>query len=177
LQSINRESESDTTLILDNLTAIKEALARINREESISESSLMMGDIDGVIRELAGLSSSVRTASQQVTAGLNEVKQLAEVLCTELQRGCDLALRASAITQMFDEQVRAFDEAVAQFGYVEEMAFATGGNSQGEDISALYSMESERKLHQEVFGGGSAVAGETSAPSSDSEFGDDIELF
>jgi methyl-accepting chemotaxis protein len=178
LQTINLKSEADTNLVLENLAAIKEALARINREETVSEGSLMMGDNNVVTSQLAGLSSSVRTVSQQVTAGLDEVKRLAEVLCSEVKLGCDQARRAEVITQLFDDQVRAFDEAVSQFGYMSEMASTSADRGHGGDISTLYSMESERKLHQEIFGKDAAMVEETPAPSpSGSEFGDDIELF
>jgi hypothetical protein len=180
LQFITRGSEHDTRIVLDQLAAINEALAKISREEAISESSLMMaGDGDVVSTELTGLAASVREVSRKMAVELKQVQQLAEELCLELERGCNLARCASSITQLFDEQLRNFDEVFGHFGYTKEMAIVDAGK-QGDDISELYSMESERKLHLEVFGGDLRAAESMPAVSENqesSEFGDDVELF
>ena len=60
------------------------------------------------------------------------------------------------------------------------MATIADGRNQGDDISKLYSMESERKLHLEVFGGDLRTIEDTpTVPENQkgSEFGDDVELF
>jgi len=181
LQSITKESEKDTRIVLDTLAAINQALAKISREEVISEHSLMMaGNSDVVSTELTGLSLSIREVSREVAVGLSQVRELAEGLCSELERGCNLARGASSITELFDEQLRNFDEAFGQFGYTKEMATIADNSNQGEDMSKVYSMESERKLHLEVFGGEAGAAESMSADSQhqeSSEFGDDVELF
>jgi len=79
--------------------------------------------------------------------------------------------------EIFDQQLRKFDEALEKLGYTDAMAAATTGERAG-DLSALYSMESERKLHLEVFGGEeSAYTQLVPAGQGNSEFGDDVELF
>jgi hypothetical protein len=182
LHSITRKSECDTRSVLDGLAAIGEALEKIACEEAISETSLIMGGNGEVVDgELAGLTGSVKTSSQEMNEGLNQVRQLAEALCQELERSCELAIRAKSITELFDEQLRNYDEAFAQLGYTEEMAaMATSSNHAG-NLAALYSMESERRLHMEVFGGSEYGASEGSVAASSnlgaSEFGDDVELF
>lgn len=181
LQSITRESENDTRIVLDKLAAINQALAKISHEEAISERSVMMAGGGNVVStELTGLSLSVREVSREMAVGLNQVRQLAEGLCSELERGCNLARGASSITQLFDEQLRNFDEVFGQFGYTEEMATFADNSNQSNDISTLYSMESERKLHHEVFGGDVCAVESTTTVSENqesSEFGDDVELF
>jgi hypothetical protein len=182
LHSITRKSEGDTKIVLEGLTAVSEALAKINSEEAVSEGSLMMtGNDDLVSSELAGLSQSVRTSSQEMTVGLSQVRQFAEALCSELERGCELALRAASITELFNAQLRNFDEVFEQLGYEKEMTtlVAARGN-QSDELSQLYSMESERKLHMKILGGEASVqegAPPTSVNHEDSEFGDDVELF
>jgi hypothetical protein len=76
--------------------------------------------------------------------------------------------------------LRNFDEVFAKLGYTSEMAAPTADNNQVEDLSKLYSMESERKLHIEVFGTNATDTGDPSGSSlrgETSEFGDDVELF
>jgi hypothetical protein len=174
LHSITRKSEGDTGIVLDGLAGISEALANITCKEALSGGSLMMtNSSDAVSSKLSGLSESVRTSSQEMTAGLNQVRQLAEALCSELERGCALALRAESVTELFDEQLLDFDQVFEQLGYTEEMASVAAGSNQADDLSKLYSMESERRIHLEVFGG-EASAAETQA---DSELGCEVELF
>jgi hypothetical protein len=175
LRAITRKSEGDTGIVLDGLAAIGEALAKITSEGALSESSLMMTSSGDVVSgELTGLSQSVRASSQEMTAGLNQVRKLAEALCMELERGCELARRAACVTELFDEQLRKFNEAFEQLGYTKEMA-AVG--SEADDLSKLYSMESERKLHLEVFGGEPNSTVPALGDQEGSEFGDDVELF
>jgi hypothetical protein len=177
LHSITRKSEGDTSAVLKGLAAIGEALTKITGEEAMSESSLLMtAGGDGVSTELAGFSLSVRTSSQEMTSGLKQVRELAEALCSELEHGCELARSAASITGLFDEQLRNFDQALEQLGYTEEMAAAYTKGNQADDLSGLYSMESERKLHQEVFGETSSTDS-TAQGEENSEFGDDVELF
>lgn len=181
LHSITKKSEGDTATVLQSLAAISDALAKITSEEALSKGSLMMmaGSDDGVSRELAGLSQSIRASSQQMTVGLHQVRQLAESLGLDLERGCELALRAQSIAELFDEQLRSFDRVFERLGYSRDMiSVATAGN-QAADLAKLYSMESERKLHLEVLGG-EAGSSQSPLPASghvSSEFGDDVELF
>ena len=181
LHSINQSSKSDTRVVLEGLAAINSCLAKITSEGAVAKGSLVMsgsGDVNG---ELANLSQSVRTSSQEMKAGLNRVLRLAGELCSELKRGCELAIRSASIYELFNEQIRDFDQAFGQFGYTKEMsAVVETGGSQVHDLSNLYSMDSERKLHQDIFGG-EASATESASPASviqhGGEFGDDVELF
>jgi hypothetical protein len=180
LHSINQNSKGDTKVVLDGLAAINGCLARITSEGGIAEDSFIMSSRGDVSSELTGLSQSVRTSSQEMAVGLNEVRQLAEELCAELKQGCELALRAASIIELFEEQICSFDEAFWQVGYTKEMSLVVAAGNQVNDLSNLYSMDSERKLHQEIFGGdasGVECTPATSALQQNCEFGDDVELF
>lgn len=178
LCSIAMASEGHTKLVLDALTAISNALAEITNQEAISQSSVIMSSGgEFVSNELADLSESVRASNLEMTVALKQVLQLAEELCAQLERGCELSARAASVTECFDEQLRSFDEVFAKLGYTSEMAASTADDNQVEDLSKLYSMESERKLHIEVFGTNAANGEATSTSSLTSEFGDDVELF
>jgi len=159
LRSITREGGGDTRVVLDGLAAISEALAKIVRVKVTSGSSLMMGGGEVVNAELSGLSQSVRISGQKMMEGLTQVRQL--------------AVHASIVIELFNEQVRSFDSAFGQLGYTKEMATVAVVGDRQDDLSALYSMESERKLHLEVFGG----EGNSAGNQGNREFGDDVELF
>jgi hypothetical protein len=173
LHSITKESAGDTGAVLGAMAAINESLAKITSEGALAEGSLIMTSSSNVVRsELAGLAQAVKASSHEMMMGLNQVRQLAEELCSDLEQGCELALRASSVSALFDELLRNFDETFMQLGYKEEMASVNAAGTQAYDLSKLYSMESERKLHVEVFGGDTSTS---ASPAS--EFGDDIELF
>jgi hypothetical protein len=174
LSTINRESEGNTRIVLDSLAAINEGLAKITLEETMAAASWMMTrGSQAVSIELADLSNSVKASSQEMTLGLNQVRELAKVLCSDLARGCELSHSASLVTELFDEQLREFDGAFERLGYTKAMVAACVDSSQAGNLSKLYSMESERKLHEEAFRGESGATENRD----NSDCGDDVELF
>lgn len=179
LQTITKQSEEHTQAIFEAAGYISNALERITIEMDSSNSSLMMAEGGGEIvgKELQGLSQIVRESSQQVRVGLDEVRQIAQTLCLELKRGCDLAHRASTVTKCYDEQLYNFDDVLKQLGISKEMLAHTHGVNQGGDLSKLYSMESERELHLEIFGGAkiSTQSGDDEGKGLDLD--DGVELF
>jgi hypothetical protein len=181
LNSITQGSEVDTRIVLDRLQAIDGSLAKIAGVGAAAENSLIMtGDGSNVENVFSGLSQSVRAASQEMTVGLNQVRQLAETLCTELTRGCEVARRAASLPELFDEQVRNLDDAFGQLGYTTGMSAMVAAGNQADGLTNLYSMDSERKLHREIFGeeaGSEEGTPPASAIQQGSEFGDDVELF
>jgi hypothetical protein len=173
LHSVTKVSEVDTRTVLDGLAAINNSLAKVTREGVEAERSVMMTSSSDAVRcEFDGLSSSVKTSCEQMVAGLNHVRQMAEELCLELEHGCRLA-GESSITELFDEQLRNFDEVFRKIGYAKDMTVGRDSGNEADDLSKLYSMESERKLHMEIFGGNTSAGENPEA----SEFGDDVELF
>jgi hypothetical protein len=181
LHTIVGWSAEYTRIVLDGLAAIGEALATVTLKQSASEDSMMTaGRGEGLSGELGGLSQAIRASSSEMGLGVTVVKKLAEELCVELDRAGQLALGAASIAQIFNEELEKYDEVLDRLGFTEDMVPVAASGNQTEDLSRLYSMESERVLHMQIFGG-SAGAPDTSASSpanaSGSEFGDDVELF
>lgn len=174
LSAITNSGKMDIRIVLDILAAINDALAKITSEQALSGDSLMMtGGGDVVGSELSRLSQSVKASRQETAAKFNQVMQLAKALCSELELGCDLALHAQSITELFDEQLRSFDEVFGKLGYSEEMSAVGASCKEAGDLSNLYSMESERKLHTRVFGGDASDAENQEG----GESSGDVELF
>lgn len=181
LHRITTERGSDATLVLTGLSAIREALAGISQQKSSAQNSAILsaGSANLVSDELAGLSNTVRNASKQAALGLEQVKDLAENLCTELARGAELAERATTLRDSFDQLIANFNTSFDQLG-IDTSAKAISHNAGvAENLSTLYSMHSERVLHHQTFGGGPLPLSPPKQPSSlpPSEFGDDVELF
>jgi hypothetical protein len=187
LHRVTTERGSDATLVLTNLRAIHDALDGIGQGKSVAQESFILSSdsATAVSDELAGLSTAVRSASQQAALGLDEVTQLAESLCTELTRGVELAQRAASLRDTFDELLASFNSAFEQLGLsAGSMPINQAGHDQdghvAQDLSHLYSMHSERVLHRQTFGGDTAAAPlpmPADATTPPGEFGDDIELF
>jgi hypothetical protein len=179
LQTITKQSEDHTRAMLEAVGSIRTALERINIEMNASGGSLLMAEGGGemVGKELEGLSQIVRSSGQQTRVKLDEVKQVAQTLCSELKQGCELAERSSSIIKLYDDQLFNFDNVLRHLGVSEEMLTQTGGANQGGDLSKLYSMQSERELHSKIFGGAMPSTEASGVEGNDSDSDDGIELF
>jgi di/tripeptidase len=174
LLSVTKGSEGDTKIVLDALAAIHLSLEKITHDGAGAANSLMMTSSSQAVRnELQALSQAIRDSSQEMSTGLSQVQQIAAGLCPELELSCRLALRAASLLPSFDEQLQNLDDALTQMGCTGPMLDASDGGSQADDLSRMYSMESERKIHMAVLGGDANLA----ATPESSEFGDDVELF
>jgi hypothetical protein len=180
LQTITAERGGDTVQVLTDLAAIREALAKITQGRTITEGSSIMinGGGDRISGELAALSLAVTSESHNMVLRLEEVRHLAEAICSDLTSGAELAVRTASLTERFDDLLGGFDQAFARLGLSGGIPAADPGIHYAEHLSNLYSMESERVLHHQTFGveapGYSAI---TPCPADVSEFGDDVELF
>jgi hypothetical protein len=184
LHRITTERGSDATLVLTSLHAIRHALDNIRKEKSsdtVTDSSILSAGNDTVVsEELAGLSAAVRSASQQAALGLEEVEKLADSLCAELARGAELAQRAASLRDNFDQLLTSFNATFEQLGIRTAATSHNHGTNVAQDLSSLYSMRSERVLHQQTFGEETPpkqTAERDTVPNTPSEFGEDIELF
>jgi hypothetical protein len=181
LHSIAQSSENDIHAVLGGLTAISGALTQIVNEESASGGSKMICDGDEALKkEFAGLAQSVDQWSRNMTSELNGVVKLASALRSELAQGCELAGRADDIPRLFENELPQFDEALRQLGHTRETAAATAAQNGATELLDLYSMQSERKLHAEVFDlqhNHLECVDPPPAQNQPGEFGDNIELF
>jgi hypothetical protein len=182
LHRITTERGSDATLVLTSLRAIRHALDGISKEKSSNKdvSILTTGNDAVVSQELAGLSTEVRSASQQAALGLEEVQKLADSLCEELTRGAELAQRSASLRDSFDQLLACFNTTCEQFGIGADATLQSHETSAAKNLSSLYSMHSERVIHHQTFGGEATPAltpASASEPSAVGEFGEDVELF
>jgi methyl-accepting chemotaxis protein len=176
MQDLARRSEGDTAFVLEQLAAMSQILTSITGEQSVSQGTLILADGSerGVEAQLSNLSRVVESSSPEMTEGLDQVRQLAALLCADVEKGCELVSRAQALTDRFKRQLERFDHVFEQLGIDRQLAMAHGRDQQGDELSNLYSMQSERDLHLEIFGGS---AGNSPAETPTSEFGDGVELF
>jgi hypothetical protein len=181
LHSIAQNSEHDIHIMLDELSAISDALNKIVKEESLSGDTKMICEGDGALKkELAGLPQAVGEWSRGMAAELKGVVGLAAALRSELAQGREITDRASNIPKLFDNELQRFDEALGRLGHTRETAVTAAAGLGAGELLGLYSMQSERKLHAEVFGAHPREP-ESLNPSptqnQPDEFGDNIELF
>lgn len=180
LQTITLERGGDTAQVLVDLSAIRRALAGITQGMAIVEgSSIMISGGDRISSELAALSQAITSESQSMALRLGEVSRLGESICSDLSRGAELALHALSVVEGFDDLLGSFDQALARLGVASCTAATDAGIQHAEHLSTMYSMESERVLHDQTFGGTApgCSANSPSAAAAMSEFGDDVELF
>jgi len=180
LHAIATQSEEETKVVLDELKSIAKALGEITQGKEVSDRSLLMkaDSSHSVSGELDSLTTTVRSSSQEVAVALGTVRRLADSLVLELKKGCEMAAQAASIKDDFETLLISFDTAFEQLGLTSEMVKSHINANQAEDLSNLYSMESERILHEQVFGTSPTQTSATEAESgSGSEFGDDVELF
>ena len=184
LHRITTERGSDATVVLTSLRAIRHALDSVSKEKSMgNDDSILGAGNDAVVsQELAGLSTAVRSASQQAALGLEEVEKLADSLCAELTRGAELAQGAASLRDSFDQILTTFNATFEQYGFnASDTPPSSEANVVAQDLSTLYSMHSERVLHQQTFGGGTLPDESTPQPTAEpvavGEFGEDVELF
>jgi hypothetical protein len=176
MQDLARRSEGDTAFVLEQLNSMSQILTDITGEQSVSQGThiLAEGSERAVETQLSSLSGAVQSSSREMTESLEQVLQLAALLCADAKQGSELASRAHSLMDCFKQQLEHFDHIFEQLGIDRELAAAYGRAHQGGEISNLYSMQSERDLHLEIFG---SPAGDSPAASTSSEFGDGVELF
>ena len=181
LQTMTLERSGDTAQVLSDLSAIRKALATITQGRAIVEGSSIMvnGGGDRIGIEMAGLSEAIASDSRDMALRLEEVRHLAESICSDLASGVELAVRAASISEGFDDLLDSFDQFIAQLGLTSGTAPINPGIGHAEHLSTKYSMESERVLHDQAFGGaGQGKSADSNLPTADSsEFGDGVELF
>jgi hypothetical protein len=133
---------------------------------------------DGVKGELSRLAQAFLVSSQAISEKLAALLKMAGALKAELHTSSEVAERGIEVIAAFDDMLRKLDEKLDELGYQPEADRGLGGDQQGAGLSKLYSMESERLAHQQVFGGMGEVAEDTAAPNgATSDLGDDVELF
>jgi hypothetical protein len=94
---------------------------------------------------------------------------------TEIDKAAAVAERADLITQTFEDVLDRLDRDLSAMGHTPGVVISSDGATAA--LSALYSMQSERDIHEKLLGANVDVpaTGELQPPQGD--LGSDIELF
>jgi hypothetical protein len=175
LRAITVQSDRDTRAVLTSLHATQPFLDDMAAQKVVSSSSLRHGDADAMKRQVGALIDSVVSASQALPKMLSLLFEKAAHMRIELENTSSVAERASMVTQTFDQVLERLDCDLANMGYAPGFVLSHDSTTAG--LSALYSMQSERDIHEQVLGARTEApaAGEPKPPQDD--LGSNIELF
>jgi hypothetical protein len=173
VQQITGSSEEDTRIVLQHLGAIDESLAAISSQCSTSSGATLFSRSPEEVREeVSGLAQVVKASSKEVSGQLVALLERSGSLKTELHSTCAVAGRGSLLTRRFDELLQRLDEYLQNSGYQPETALSSDQTGTAANLMDMYSMQSERDVHQQLFGGDP----QQDATNTD-DLGDDVELF
>lgn len=158
-----------------------------------------LAEIDSATAELA---TATAGGEQDLTLGLRAIKEeLTAIIATLNEMGAELLARLATVKQqvggltggierltrtidIHEKTKGPADRVLATLSAIfsEARAIAPASEAFKEDLRLMaqrYTMESERRIHESIAGrhGVATVAAETAAGGSDSEFGDNVDLF
>jgi hypothetical protein len=175
LHGIAKQSDADTRELLLRLHAMQRPLSEMEDQKITSLSSNMLqwsgarmtGEmhslVDPVIAEGAKLSEMLATLLEK-TARLR----------VDLKAATEVAEGAGVVIQIFEGVLKQLDRNLKAAGYAPDTAFAAEGKTAR--LSTLYSMQSERLVHEQMVGGGPTV-GKCVGAAKAAEPDNDVELF
>lgn len=179
LHKITAQSDGNTQRVLQGLFGMKEVLAQLaDQKSSFTSATLSSADAEGVKKEVAHLTEAVIVDSQKLPVMLAALFDKAGKLCTHLDGALTAVDQGNVLIRTFDDVLKTLDDNLVQLGFGQDSPMAEG--LAATDLSKRYSMHSERRVHDEVFGTGissDAVATAATPTSSDNELGDNVELF
>ena len=173
---MSSEAVGRTDLIGTTLAEIDQATAQLAAKTTGGEEELAHG-LGGIKSELAAIIATLDEMGEEILSRLTKVKHQV----TGLTGAIDRLTRSIDIhekTKGPADQVLATLSAI--FG--EARTIAPASEAFKEDLRQMakrYTMESERRIHESIAGrhGVTMAAAETAASASDSEFGDNVDLF
>jgi methyl-accepting chemotaxis protein len=170
MQKITAQSVDYTKTVLQGLLAMDQSLRNVSTYGVESSNSLLRSSgVEEMQSEVHRLTELVVGASKGMSQNLASLLEMADGLQTELHAARTLAERGNGIEQRFSTVLQRLDEKLEQFGFKAGGTLQTGTGDQAAQIAALYSMQSERQAHEEVFG---IESQPSNAPTDD-----DVELF
>ncbi len=175
LQKLAAENEGYTREVIASLGAMDTALKDISANEITDDACA------GTFAKIAQLTESAEGTRDSVSEKLSAVVAKAGALETQLGSASEQAEQAASVSEAFDALAERLDTALSQLGYEPGETLLPPGADKAADLNTLYSMRSERDVHEKCFGQGApeeAPAEPASdAPPSDDDLGDGIELF
>jgi len=177
LQTVIDESASDTDEVLRGLAFIADTLARMKQGDSWSQQLLLLCAVDeGGLGNLFASSVAEDTlCGESAARSKSSIDGWARALCQGIEQGVHLSFDARSVLCLFDDQLLKMDAAFAALGHVPGSIAGRDQSLQAAGLSGLYSMASERQVHDAVLGGNSGSM--RPIESLQSEFGDSVELF
>ena len=175
VQKITEQSTADTHIVLEGLSAMDQVLAGISSHGLTSVSSII-GTTDGkdAKKEISSLIDAVIRANQEMSAKLGALLDCAGVLRTELDSACQRSDQGDVIAQAFDEVLGNLDRTLARLGWTAGLVCGGENGGRAGGLNKLYSMQSERLVHEQLFNSGENSLGEDGTPG---DLGDNVELF
>jgi ABC-type transporter Mla subunit MlaD len=176
LHSIARQSDGDTHALLKSMREMRQPLQDMEQRELTSLSSKMMQwDSAEIAAEMNSLIEPVIEAGQKLSDMLSELSEKTAKLRADLQDSLAIVERARMVLETFDRVVKTLDRDLVRMGYKPEDAIAHG--SKTARLSTLYSMQSERDVHQQLLAGAKSTAQAALLKPVQEELGSNIELF
>lgn len=168
VQQITEGSDKEAQSVLEGLSVIDRELAALSSHCAISGTATTASK--DLSAKLSTLIASVRNSNQQVSAGLRVLLNKSEALAARLQETGTQAERGIQITCGFSPVLQQLEGMVKQLGADLNIATPSAVASGTADLATMYSMQSEREVHKQVFTGAESVQEDIGS-------GDDIELF
>jgi len=177
LQNVNALSGSQTRTVLESLSGIDRALGALSNHGMTENSRVLKIDAAKEVNaEVSALSASVLRSSQELAASLSALLEMSRALGGEIESACQVANAAAATSESFDSILRTLDFNFEQLGGVGSAELESAIKEKMVTLASMYSMESEREVHQKLFNQPAANAG-PEATSDAGDLGDNTELF
>ena len=177
LHEIARQSDGDSRLILESLCAMQRPLKEIEETRITSLSSNMM-QWSGMkmTQEMHALIDPVIEDSRKLAERLLVLSDKTATLRIDLKSAIEVAERAGVVIQTYDGVLKELDRNLVRMGYGSDATLSQV--SKTAQLSTLYSMQSERLVHEQLLGtrqtSGKPVGLANPAPE---ESGENVELF
>ena len=177
LHEIARQSDGDTRLMLESLHAMQRPLKEMEEKKITSLSSNMM-QWSGMkmTQEMHALIDPVIADSRRLAEKLLVLSEKTAKLRIDLKNAIEVAEGAGVVIQTFDGVLKELDRNLARMGYGSDATFSQVAKTA--QLSTLYSMQSERQVHEQLLGTRQTSGTMTGlAKPGPEETGDNVELF
>lgn len=177
LHGITWRSDGDTRAILESLHAIEPIVREMAEQKmAFSASHLMHRDQNDIHREATALIDAAVSDIQKLPQMLCLLSERAATLRRDLQSATAVAERAEIVIVTFDHAIQQLDLYLQTSGYDPDAALHH--NTHITKLPKLYSMQSERHVHNTLFGADTPAAEPILQPhSAPEDLGSGVELF
>jgi hypothetical protein len=179
LQQVNVEGGAHTRTVLEALQGIDQALhAMSNHGMTENSRVLKAGAAQEVNAEVSALSAAVLESSEELAQKLSTLLEMSRTLAAEIENACEVANQARATSQAFDSVLKKLTLNYKQLGGVWTAELEVAVKEKMASLASTYHMESQREVHQKLFGGTSTSdEARPEATPEASDLGDNTELF